>query len=80
MKLATILLIILIPALISGSDFIPDPVFEHIKKHGPGIDVVSTKGKDKPKNKQLKQKNFKPGSCLWPCCTETRPGIGLLNG
>jgi hypothetical protein len=57
-KLAVLIfLILLTPALISGSGFIPDPVYEHIQKHGPGVDVIY---QAKQKNKQLKKKNFEP--------------------
>jgi len=56
--IGTLLFLILIPAAISCADFIPDPVYEHIRIHGSGIDMTGiwTGGKS---NRQLRNKNFK---------------------
>ena len=55
----TILSLILIPVAISCADFQPDPVYQHIQRYGSGVDVVYC-AEHKPKNKQLKKKNFDP--------------------
>lgn len=59
MKLTTILLIILIPAMLHPAEFRPDPVREHIERYGRGIDPAYSAG-HKYKNLQLKKKNFEP--------------------
>jgi len=59
MRFTLILALILIPVSISCGDFRPDPVYEHIEKHGKGIDMTGLWSKGKT-NYQLKKKNFKP--------------------
>jgi hypothetical protein len=55
------LLIFLFTGLISCGDIPDDPVKAHIEKHGSGIDMTGI-WNDQKSNKQLKKKNFKPGS------------------
>jgi len=53
------LLVLLLDGSISCGDFQPDPVYEHIRKHGSGIDMTGV-WDDRKGNQQLRKKNFIP--------------------
>ena len=56
--LSALLVILLLAGSTTCGDFQPGPVYEHIKEHGAGIDVLY-RAEHKGKNPQLKKKKFK---------------------